>query len=79
MRQEVAHDKGGVIEDEVGGLAQGANHGAFLFGGLSGSVCGLAELSRQSATLCDTAFAPLTDFRCYTFILCMRRSAEEHV
>jgi hypothetical protein len=58
VRQEVAHDKGQVIEGEVSGPAQGADHGAFLFGGLPGQRVGLGGMIEA---VCDTAFAPFTD------------------
>src|SRR4051794_17660664 len=48
VRQEVADDKGQVIEREVGGATQGADKGAFLFGGLPRQPVGRAEWSRQS-------------------------------
>src|SRR5215211_1269839 len=58
MRQEVGDHEGEVIEGEVGGPAQGTDHGAFLFGGLPGQS---VRLGGAVETILGAALAPLTD------------------
>ena len=58
MRQEMADDKGQVIEGEVGEPTQCANNGALLPGGLPGR---LVRSRRMVQTVCRTPLAPLAD------------------
>jgi hypothetical protein len=58
VRQEVADDKGQVIEREVGGATQGADKGAFLFGGLPRQPVGPRGVVKA---IRDAAFAPFAD------------------
>ncbi len=56
--QEVGDHEGEVVEGEVGGPAQGADHGALLLGGLPGQPvrpCGAVQAVRRAA------LAPLAD------------------
>jgi hypothetical protein len=58
VRQEVSDHEGEVVEGEVGGAAQGADHGALLVGGLPGQPM---RPGRMVETVLGAALAPLAD------------------
>jgi hypothetical protein len=58
VRQEVSDHKGEVVEGEVGGAAQGADHGTLLVGGLPGQPM---RPGRMVETVLGAALAPLAD------------------
>src|SRR5215212_6693734 len=58
VRQEVVDHKGEVVEGEVGGPAQGADHGALFLGGLPGQLVGLGGVVEA---VLGATLAPLAD------------------